>query len=531
MNFKSLLSVLALFLILDREPIVDGAKILAVLPYPSKSHFMMITPIVKGLIKNGHEITAVTAVSLETQNLGSNYTEIIVPVYDFWSDVMRIFKARSLFDLAEVSFFDYLNLTALIGIKTTEHALQQPKVQQLINLGSEESARRFDLLLTEQFYQEAVLAFAYKFNVPVVTICTMTHLNYLSQTMGLITPWSFVPHWFMPFDDQMNFFERLQNSAYSLMEDLYREYKYFPQMDDLVKRYFSHLSVKFPSVSQMEKNVSLILFNSYTPLFSPRPTVDTMVSVGGLHISAPKKLPDDIQRFMDEAKHGVIYFSLGSNVQSKDMPAEKLKVFLDVFSSLKQRVLWKFENESLPGLPKNVMVKKWMPQNDILAHAKVKVFITHGGLFGTQEGVYYGVPLLGFPVYCDQHVNMNKAVKSGYGLMLHLQSVTEDSLTNALLQLIENPQYKQNMKRVSQIFRDRPTSARNTAIYWIEYVIRHKGAKHLRSAGMNLKWYEFYLLDVIAFVAGILTFVILFFVLAIRFFLRAKPRAIKRKNE
>lgn len=95
-------------------------------------------------------------------------------------------------------------------------------------------------------------------------------------------------------------------------------------------------------------------------------------------------------------------FLTGSNVQSKEMPPDMLRLFLRVFGSLKQRVLWKFEDESIGQLPPNVMIRKWLPQADILAHRNVKVFITHGGLFGTQEGVHYAVPMLGIPFYCDQ---------------------------------------------------------------------------------------------------------------------------------
>lgn len=40
--------------------------------------------------------------------------------------------------------------------------------------------------------------------------------------------------------------------------------------------------------------------------------------------------------------------------------------------------------------------------------------------------------------------------------------------------------------------------ARETALFWIDYVIRHKGAPHLRASGLDLKWYQFYLLDVVA---------------------------------
>jgi glucuronosyltransferase len=46
------------------------------------------------------------------------------------------------------------------------------------------------------------------------------------------------------------------------------------------------------------------------------------------------------------------------------------------------------------------------------------------------------------------------------------------------------------------MFRDRPQTALETAIFWTEYVIRHKGAPHLRSAAVHLPWYQYLLLDV-----------------------------------
>lgn len=163
------------------------------------------------------------------------------------------------------------------------------------------------------------------------------------------------------------------------------------------------ISVPIPPVSQMEKNLSAVLLNSHAPLTSTRPTVPGMVFIGGMHIKqVPDPLPEDIKQFIENSEHGVIYFSLGSNVKSSEMPKESRQIFLDVFSELKQRVIWKFEDENVPKLPPNVMVRKWLPQPDILAHPKIKVFITHGGLFGTQEGVYNAVPMLGMPFYCDQ---------------------------------------------------------------------------------------------------------------------------------
>lgn len=108
-----------------------------------------------------------------------------------------------------------------------------------------------------------------------------------------------------------------------------------------------------------------------------------------------------MQEFLDEAEEGVIYFSLGSYVKSTDMPKDKMQAILDGFSNLNQRVLWKYEDDSLI-LPDNVKIGKWFPQSDILAHPNVILFITHGGVFGTQEGLYRGVPMLFIPLYGDQ---------------------------------------------------------------------------------------------------------------------------------
>jgi len=57
---------------------------------------------------------------------------------------------------------------------------------------------------------------------------------------------------------------------------------------------------------------------------------------------------------------------MGSNLRSSLMPEEKRIALLAAFGELKQRVIWKYEEESLPGQPDNVMISNWVPQMDIL---------------------------------------------------------------------------------------------------------------------------------------------------------------------
>lgn len=62
----------------------------------------------------------------------------------------------------------------------------------------------------------------------------------------------------------------------------------------------------------------------------------------------------------------MIYVSWGSMIRSESLPTEKRDALLKAFGSLKQTVLWKWENDTLPNKPSNVVVRKWMPQKEII---------------------------------------------------------------------------------------------------------------------------------------------------------------------
>jgi hypothetical protein len=80
--------------------------------------------------------------------------------------------------------------------------------------------------------------------------------------------------------------------------------------------------------------------------------------------------------------------------------------------------------------------------------------------------------------------------------------------------------YRENAQRLSRILRDQPLTPLEQAVYWTEYVIRHKGAPHLRSAALDLTWYQYFLLDVIV-VLALASFTFIFFLfLVCRFILK-----------
>ena len=59
--------------------------------------------------------------------------------------------------------------------------------------------------------------------------------------------------------------------------------------------------------------------------------------------------------------------------------------------------------------------------------------------------------------------------------------------------------YKEKAMWLSTIQRNQPIKPLDRAVFWIEFVMRHTGAKHLRPAAHNLTWFQYHSLDVIGF--------------------------------
>jgi len=212
---------------------------------------------------------------------------------------------------------------------------------------------------------------------------------------------------------------------------------------------------------------------------------------------------------------GVIYFSLGSVTKGSLMPAEMRQKIVRVLSQLPQKVLWKYDSE-IDGLPKHIKLIKWAPQQDILAHEKTRLFISHGGGLSTFEAAYHGCPILGFPLGADQWGNMGYSIHKGFAEYLDYKTFTEADLHAKIHQMLTDKRYKQSVDNISVILKDRLEDPLASATYWIEYVIRHKGAPHLKSSADKLNFFQYFLLDVIAFLALVISLVLLLIYMFLR---------------
>jgi UDP:flavonoid glycosyltransferase YjiC (YdhE family) len=60
---------------------------------------------------------------------------------------------------------------------------------------------------------------------------------------------------------------------------------------------------------------------------------------------------------------------------------------------------------------KGMVWPSWAPQTEILPHPAIGGFVTHCGWNSTLEGLWFGVPMIPWPLYAEQHLNAFHLVK------------------------------------------------------------------------------------------------------------------------
>ncbi|UMM32359.1 hypothetical protein L5515_006185 [Caenorhabditis briggsae] len=127
-------------------------------------------------------------------------------------------------------------------------------------------------------------------------------------------------------------------------------------------------------------------------------------------------LPEEYEKILQE-RESTFLVSFGSLVRSFEMPENFKAGLIKMFESLPDvTFIWKYEKgdaEFEKRLPKNVHLKKWVPQPALLSDKRMKVFVTHGGLGSTMEIAYTGKPALIFPIFGDQYQNARMLARHG----------------------------------------------------------------------------------------------------------------------
>ncbi|MFF2878411.1 macrolide family glycosyltransferase [Gottfriedia sp. NPDC057991] len=149
-----------------------------------------------------------------------------------------------------------------------------------------------------------------------------------------------------------------------------------------------------------------------------------------------------------------IYISLGT-VFNRSIDFYKL--CFEAFGNSEHSVVMSIGKQTslddLGIIPPNFIVKQYVPQTEVLKYTKL--FITHGGMNSTCEGLYYGVPLIVIPQNADQPMIAEQIAKIGAGLQLQTQNLTPIQLREAAEDVLNNnPSYNKAIDSIKKSFRE-----------------------------------------------------------------------------
>lgn len=248
-------------------------------------------------------------------------------------------------------------LTGLkLWLKLTEVILESNGVQNLLKSNEE-----FDLVIHMVLLNPPLLGIADHFKAPVIGVSTVGASEFTGFLTGSTLDPSYIPTLMCSFPSEMNFPQRLLNTVAYVYNYINREFIVDDRYDEILHNHFPNA----PPIRELYKRVALMFLNSHYSYESPKPYLPNMIPIGGVHVQEVKELPESLKSFIEGARDGAIYFSLGSNIKASELPQDIIKSFMKTFSELPQRVLWKFDG-NITNLPKNVKVSTWFPQNDIL---------------------------------------------------------------------------------------------------------------------------------------------------------------------
>ncbi|KAK6493299.1 2-hydroxyacylsphingosine 1-beta-galactosyltransferase-like [Huso huso] len=471
-----------------------AAKIVVVPPIMFESHLYIFKTLASALYQEGHDSVFLVSEGRE-----------VPPSHHYrFQRYPGIFNSTTADDFLQSKMKNIFSgrLTALELFDILEHYSQNCDLMVgNQNLMSRLREEEFDLVLVDP---NEMCGFVIAHLLGVRYAVFSTGLWYPAE-VGAPAPLAYVPEFNSLLTDNMNLFQRITNTAVYLVSRFGVQFLVLPRYDRIMKKYNIQPEA---SMYDLVQGSSLWMLCTDMALEFPRPTLPHVVYVGGILTKPASPLPEEFLTWADTTEeHGFVLVSFGAGV--KYLSDDIAHTLAGALGRLPQKVIWRFSGTKPSNLGNNTKLVEWMPQNDLLGHSNIKAFLSHGGLNSIYEAMYHGVPVVGIPLFGDHYDTMTRVQAKGMGILLEWKKMTEEELYQSMVKVIQDSRYRQDAQLLSQIHKDQPGHPVSRTVYWINYILRHNGAKHLHSAVRSIPSYQYFLLDV-ALVMLVGTLIILY---------------------
>ncbi|XP_064815463.1 UDP-glucuronosyltransferase 2B15-like isoform X2 [Oncorhynchus masou masou] len=498
-------------------PAVHGGKVLV---FPQEgSHWVNMKVIIEALHSRGHSVSVVRpSNSWYIKETSLHYSSITTDIPGgadeelFRSFVSRLIQIKREGNSAWTRFS--LDMELKDGFFEIHRKVCEMIIKMLENKQLMQSIKetKYDLVLTDPLNGGGVVL-AHYLNVPLVFNVRWT-IGGEGHFVIAPSPLSYVP---IPAAeltrDKMTFTERVKNMIFYLLWEVQYRLVIEPHYQAVCDEFFQ------PGVDFYEllQGADLWLMRVDFVFEFPRPTMPNVIYMAGFQCKPAKPLPQELEEFVQSSgNYGVIIMSLGTFVS--EFPHDIADVIAAAFAQLPQKVIWRHKGDRPATLGNNTLLVDWMPQNDLLGHPMTRLFVAHGGTNAVQEAIYHGIPVVGLPLFFDQYDNLLRLKKRGGAKLLSMATVDKNyNFLEALQEVLDEPSYRTNMQRLSRLHRDVPMEPLDTALFWIEFVMRHKGAAHLHTESYRMPWYSYHSVDVVLILLAVVVVLILLLVAIVRY--------------
>ncbi|GMT07016.1 hypothetical protein PENTCL1PPCAC_29190, partial [Pristionchus entomophagus] len=478
-------SMRLLFLLLSIVSIVHSLQILVYSLAIAHSHLDFASTLIRKLEARGHTIDLIivrfnnaltangthnarTILNVEFPNGGgtwSNEPHITRPFSQLPGDD---FYAMTM----DLDFFELAN-------ELCHHILTDPSISSHL------STHSYDLALVSN-YDGCPLALSHRHGIKKVIgyssfpVGSPEYLQYFNGLPDLPIYISDTIHRFEKFDI-FNIFDRLRNFArnvhmMSTREEVFRGMVRLSNRRSIDKIFQNevirlHYGPDFPGVYEMGREMFYEMANSHPLLEEPRPTSLRIKYIGGIGFKSAKNLSSEYSSILSSSSR-VILISFGSQVTADAFPPHVIDAFIHTAKSLPDfTFIWRY-TKPLHGIPPNLHIADWLPQNDLLQSPKVRAFVSHMGQNSFVEASFSGVPLLSIPLFADQVHNAYNAERLGMGAILRKNEITRESMVEKMKEVVLNEKYLIRAREIASMISSYPDDPSDEFIETVEFAAK-----------------------------------------------------------
>uniref|UniRef100_A0A0N5C227 glucuronosyltransferase n=1 Tax=Strongyloides papillosus TaxID=174720 RepID=A0A0N5C227_STREA len=358
--------------------------------------------------------------------------------------------------------------------------------------------QKFDIAITEHLYFFMFGVFKYWGIETTIATTSVVMMDIFYPMFGMPFAPSYIPSLITGYTDKMSYKER----AINLINHSYLMYLsgIVSKHNNLEDVFDEKFGVGFYDPTTIMTNVSFFFTNTNPFLDIPTPKGPKIIEVGGIGIPKPKPVSEEFNKILNK-KNKTILIAFGSICKSTYMDQEMKDEILKTVQSFPDiTFIWKYETPE-DGLGKgieNLVLRKWVPQNDLLNDERLSLFITHGGMGSTTEVAFSNVPALAVPIVGDQMRNAKLLERLEIGLAIEKDTLRDSKkFREKILEILNNDKYKINSIKTAEMLRNRPISSEELLVKHVEFACRFGQLPRLDLASKDMGVIEYYNLDII----------------------------------